>query len=60
MLPPFTGKRTTWSSVVSYERYDDLRARDGCVIGVFSRFGATRHVDEALKVVGALNEESPG
>lgn len=33
----------------------------GVVRHVFSsQFGATRHVDEALKVVQALNEESPG
>jgi hypothetical protein len=24
-----TGKRTRWPLVVSYERYDDLRTRDG-------------------------------
>ena len=33
----------------------------GVVRHVFSsQFGATRHVDEAFKVVQALNEESPG
>jgi peroxiredoxin Q/BCP len=35
--------------------------KGGVVRHVFSsQFGATRHVDEALKVVQALNEESPG
>ena len=35
--------------------------KGGVVRHVFSsQFGATRHADEALKVVQALNEESPG